>query len=286
MLFENELDNEADPVDDNLPESQEDIGGDIENEDSPDISQHEEAVARARGWVPKDQYRGKPEDWQDANSFLDRNSSLKKDVETLQERLARQEEEYQERLRRIERTSERIIQNDRERLITELETAKRQAAELGDMEAYDKAREQESEYYRRIAQEAREAEQEHTSRQRQPANQPEIWEETQAWIRQNSWFNESPSMRQIALGFYEEALEGMPGRKDEQRRLAFVEKQMARVYPQKFGERSSSAVEGGRRPMMASAPKLSADEEAACKRFIAKGLIKDRAEYIKYLNDD
>lgn len=279
-MIENEIDNGPDEEID--PTGQDTDGAEQETENGPDITEHEEAVARSRGWVPKDQFRGREDDWQDAKSFLDRNSSLKRDVDELNERLARQEEEYAERIKRIERTSERIIQNDRERLISQLEEAKRQAAELGDVDAYDKASEQERAYYRRIADEARE---EHAPRREQP-QKPQLYEETEDWIRRNSWFNDNQAMRQIALGFYDEAMEGMPTRKDEARRLAYVEKQMARVYPQKFGgERGSSSVEGGTRQIAPAKPKLSADEEAACKRFIAKGLIKDRDEYIKYLNE-
>lgn len=276
MIFENENDNEPELETDHSNSEAEEGA----TETGPDISEHEEAVARSRGWVPKDQYRGRETDWQDAKSFLDRNSSLKRDVDELTERLSRQEQEYQDRLDRIERAAERIIQNDRERLISQLEEAKRNAAELGDLDAYDRVKDQESQYYRRIAQEARE-ERERPAKQQKP----EIWEETQDWVRRNSWFNEDANMQHIAIGFYNEAMEGMPKRADEAKRLAYVEKRMADVYPDKFGKNQAGAVESGRRSMQPSPPKLSADEEAACKRFIARGLIKDRAEYIKYLNE-
>ncbi len=279
--FQNENDNEEL---DNIPsDSDTDINGEAENEALPDISEHEEAVAKARGWVPKENFRGREEDWQDAKSFLDRNSSLQKDVSTLQERIARQEEEYAERIRRIESANERIIENDRRRLIDELEQAKLAAVELGDTEAYKAAREQESRYYRRIAEETREDTQ--PAQRREQA--PDLMPETQDWIRRNSWFKENRAMQQIALGFYDEALQGMPTTQDENRRLAYVEKKMATVYPDKFGESRGSSVEGGSRSVRqpSKMTQLTGEERAACKRFIAKGLIKDEAEYIKYLNE-
>lgn len=258
----------------------EDTGGSEENQ-APDISEHEEAVARSRGWVPKENYRGREEDWQDAKSFLDRNSSLQRDVGELRELLSRQDEEYADRIRRIEAANERIIQNDREKLIRELETAKRNAVELGDTEAYDRARQEESNYYRRIAEESREVE--------KPARRndaPPLMPETQEWIRRNSWFNESPPMQQIALGFYNEAMEGMPASKDETRRLAYVEKRMGEIYPEKFGkQQGASSVEGGSRFAKQAPPRLDSAAEAAAAKFIKMGLIKDRAEYIKMYND-
>lgn len=275
--FENELDTEE-------PEilAGEEIEGEAENEALPDISEHEEAVAKARGWVPKDAFRGKEEDWQDAKSFLDRNSSLQKDVSTLQERIARQEEEYAERIRRIEAANEKIIENDRRRLIDELENAKLAAVELGDTDEYKRIREQESRYYRRIAEESREE-----TRQPEREQVPDLLPETQDWIRRNSWFKENQAMQQIALGFYNEAMEGMPASRDETRRLAYVEKRMAAVYPDKFGDSRGSSVEGGSRSMRQpnKMTQLTAEERTACKRFIAKGLIKDEAEYVKYLNE-
>ena len=280
-----EFNNENDTEElDNIPsDSDTDNSGGAENEALPDISEHEEAVAKARGWVPKENFRGREEDWQDAKSFLDRNSSLQKDVSTLQDRIARQEEEYAERIRRIEAANERIIENDRKRLIDELEQAKLAAVELGDTEEYNRVREQESRYYRRIAEESRA-----DTRKPEREKAPDLMPETQDWIRRNSWFQENQAMRQIALGFYDEALEGMPTTKDETRRLAYVEKRMATVYPDKFGDnRGGSSVEGGSRSMRQSSKmtQLTGEERAACKRFIAKGLIKDEAEYIRYLNE-
>lgn len=282
MLFENE-DDIADEEIIGSESEEENLGGN-ENENAPDISEHEEAVAKARGWVPKDQFRGKEDDWQDAKSFLDRNSSLQTDVKELRDRLSRQDEEYAERLKRIESANERIIQNDRQRLIDELEQAKRNAVELGDTEEYDRIRKSERDYYRRIAEESREPE-----REERPNRAPDLLPETQDWIRRNSWFNENQAMQQIALGFYSEALEGMPATRDENKRLAYVERKMAAVYPNKFGaNRGGSSVESGSRQMSSGNNKmaqLTADERAACKRFIAKGLIKDEAEYIRYLNE-
>lgn len=279
MILEGDIEEPGDIA----PATSNEDGANQETDDSPDISQHEEAAAKARGWKPKDEYRGRESDWVDAKGFLDRNASLKSEVEELRERVAAQEETYAQRLKRIEAANERIIQVDRERLIRELRQAKRAAAEIGDLGEFDRLETEEDKYYARIAQdERREREQE----QPQP-KAPDLLPETQDWIRRNSWFNESKAMQAIALGFYEEANEGMPSARDEGRRLAYVDRKMAEVYPQKFGNANrSNSVEGGNRGM--SAPKtvnLTQEERAACRRFIAKGIIKDEAEYKRYLDE-
>lgn len=281
MVFEDDILDEPDNI---QPGSEADIDSDApdESEGIADISSHEEAAAKARGWVPKNEYRGRAEDWQDAKSFLDRNASLQSEVKELRERFQAQEETYAERLQRIEAANERIIREDRERLQAQLRQAKRQAVELSDVEEFDRLEREETEYYRR------QAEYEKTQK---PANvqeqAPKLLPETQDWIRRNSWFNESPAMRQIALGFYEEANEGMPATRDESRRLAYVEKKMSEVYPDKFGggNRSSAVETGSRNVPQKRITQLTGAERAAMNKFIKRGIIKDEAEYIRYLNE-
>lgn len=284
MTFEAELNEEPDIIAPGSNDDTAESGASEENDSGADISQSEEAVARSRGWVAKDEYRGDPSKWQDAKSFLDRNSSLQTELKELREKVSQQEEAYAERIRRIEAANERIIKQDRERLIRQIEEAKRQAVELGDTDEYDRLRDEETNLYRRIAEDERE-----TAPPRETEQQPrqKLLPETEAWIARNSWFTESVPMQQIALGFYNEALEGMPAQKDETRRLAYVEKRMAEVYPAKFGKASGpSAVEGGTRNIGGGKiTQLTAEERNACKRFIARGIIKNEAEYIKYLNE-
>src|SRR5687768_13544416 len=204
MIFENEEGEESGDIELDSSAAAEDNAP--ENDGADDISQHEEAAAKARGWVPKDQFRGRAEDWQDAKSFLDRAASLKSEVEELRQKVSAQEETYAERIRRIEAANERIMRDDRERLVRELRQAKRVAVELGDTDEFDRLEAEEDKYYQRIAEQERELEQ---PAQRQPAP-PKLLPETEDWIRRNSWFNENQAMQQIALGFYNEAMEGMP----------------------------------------------------------------------------
>lgn len=279
------LDGEVEESGNIPPDSSNENVDDTPNENE-DVGQHEEVAAKARGWVPKEQFRGKEEDWQDAKSFLDRNASLKTELEKLRNQVAVQEETYAERIKRIENANERIIREDRERTLREVRRAKRDAAELGDLDEFDRLEGLEDKYYQRFAEVDREASA--PAQKKQTQNAPDLLPETQDWIRRNTWFNESMPMQQIALGFYNEALEGMPANKDETKRLAYVEKRMGEVYPDKFGTgNKNNSVEGGQRNIQSGnqITKLTSEEKAACKKFIAKGIIKNEAEYIRYLNE-
>lgn len=260
------------------------------SDEKEDIGQHEEAVAKARGWVPKDQFRGREDDWQDAKSFLDRNASLKSEVDAVKARLAEQEEIYAERIRRIESANDRIIRDDRERTLREVRQAKRNAAELGDLDEFDRLEVIEDRHYQRFAEVDREERELPVQRRQEQTQQaPDLLPETQDWIRRNSWFKENQNMQQIALAFYNESLEGMPATKDENKRLAYVEKKMSEVYPDKFGGGNrNTSVESGSRNIQSNTQntKLTNEERAACRKFIAKGIIKNEAEYIRYLNGD
>ncbi len=284
MIFEGD-ESEAEIIasesDDNI-----DNGATEEKDNSADIATHEAVVAEARGWRPKDKFSGDPDKWVDAKTFLDRNSSLQTEVKQLRDRVAEQEEAYAERIKRIEAANERIIREDRERVARELSRAKRAAAELGDVDEFDRVEREERDYFTRQI-EAERAERPQAETKRQQA--PDLLPETQDWLRRNSWFHESQAMQSIALGFYEEAKEGMPANKDETKRLSYVSKKMAEVYPDKFGGgNKNSAVESGSRNVGGGSSKitnLTAEERAACRKFISRGIIKNEAEYIKYLNE-
>lgn len=254
-----------------------------ETSSGADIGRHEEVVAESRGWRPKEKYSGDPDKWVDAKTFLDRNSSLQTEVKQLRDRVAQQEEAYADRIKRVEAANERIIREERERVARELSKAKRLAAELGDVDEFDRVEKEERDYFARQVEQERQQERQP---ERDQAKAPDLLPETQDWLRRNSWFHESVPMQTIALGFYEEAKEGMPANKDETKRLAYVSKKMAEVYPDKFGQAKSSSVESGSRNIgTGKITNLTSEERAACRKFISRGIIKNEAEYIKYLNE-
>lgn len=91
-----------------------------------------EGVARLAGWSPKDQWRGDPADWKDADAFLIDtaavNKTLRKDVK-----------ELRSTVEKTARVAEKIIQTERERALEEARAELRQAVRSGDEDAADEA---------------------------------------------------------------------------------------------------------------------------------------------------
>lgn len=260
------------------------IGGG-EASGASDLAAQEEAVARARGWVPKDEFRGAAGSWQDAKSFLDRNASLQKDVRELQQRLQETERSYQDKIGRLERVSDAVIQRTREDALRQIDAAKRAAVELSDTDEYDRLAREEAKLFDRFRKEDEAAKPAQETREEQP--QVTLLPETQAWIQSNPWFETNKAMHNVALGFYEEASERFTAEKEK---LAYVDQRLASVYPDRFADRAPKpaskmpSLEGGSRGPSTeknSVDQLPAEARAAAERFIKRGVIKDMNEYAR-----
>src|SRR3972149_8367281 len=71
----------------------------IEIEVSPELVA-QETEAKQFGWVPQDEFKGDPEQWRDAETFLQRgkeiNDFLRKDLEKIQKTLLQRDKDVQE----------------------------------------------------------------------------------------------------------------------------------------------------------------------------------------------
>jgi hypothetical protein len=124
-----------------MAEEAEDL--DLEHEAEPEVAPEGvetpkdfdvEGVARLAGWAPKDQWRGDPADWKDADAFLIDTAAINKD-------LRKNVKELRSTVEKTARVAETIIERERK---TALETARaelRQAVQSGDEEAADRAAE-------------------------------------------------------------------------------------------------------------------------------------------------
>lgn len=253
-----------------------------------DIAAHEEAVAGARGWVPKETYRGDPAKWLPAKDFLDRNASLQKDVGELKTRLEDTQRQYMEKLERMERVTEKVVRQTREEAHKQLEIAKRAAVELGDTDAYDRLSQDEINLYDRYREEDKAIAAPATKQETQEVT---LLPETATWIENNPWFNTNKALNSVALGFYEEAGERF---KTEADKLKYVDERLAHVYPDRFADKAKKptsgmpSLEGGSRmPGGAQvSTQLPPEARAAAERFIKKGIIKSVDEYAKMYFED
>lgn len=137
-----------------------------------------EDFAKERGWRPKDEYAGDPDQWRDAETFvafgLDRNRDLSRDVKTLREttdRMARTQADI------IQQNIDKVRQEERARW----ESKHRIAVEEGDASSAFEAVE-------KIAELAQPA-------PRHPETDPTV----QSFISENAWFNADPAAQAVAV---------------------------------------------------------------------------------------
>ena len=151
-----------------------------------------ELEAARMGHVPRDQWRGAPEDWTDAEAFVKRGREimpvLRKNNERLLSKLAEQERERMEDRKTFEefrKFHEQTLEKQKADALAQLRAARKEAIATGDGEAFDQA----DERIRRI-----ESVKEEREVVRQPAANP-IFEK---WMERNDWFTKDPALRAVA----------------------------------------------------------------------------------------
>lgn len=273
----------------------------VESEPSaPATSDDVETRARAQGWVPKEEFRGDPEKWRDAETFvkrgeellpvaLERSRAAERKAEELAARLAAQERETAEKLARIERASLTALRRQKEQLEASYQHAMRAAVETGDVSRYDQLTRDrvqaldafETQVNEQIAP---------PQRQDQPQPlAPHVQATLDTWQRANEWFTRDPELAAVATIEHGRLMRDKPGLSLEQN-LAETAAYVRRRYPEKFGvtqRMATPAVESGNGRMAASvsrgkgAKDLPADVLAVAKRQVAEKLFESVDEFAR-----
>lgn len=104
-----------------------------------------EVEAKELGWVPKDQYRGNPDHWRDAEEFVRRGAEILPIVQRtnkqLREQIEAERKDFADRLARMERMGEERSKRERasfEAELTRIKAQQKQAASEGDTETFDR----------------------------------------------------------------------------------------------------------------------------------------------------
>jgi hypothetical protein len=236
-----------------------------------------EAEARFFGWKSPDEWEGDlPAGYiEDPRRFLERAEKFTP-FRRLKEQQAEREREFEERLRKIEAVSQAAIERQERQHEAEIQRVKagmRQAAETGDIEAYD-----------RLSKQA-EAMQKEAPKPEPPQNngiQPDERRTLESWAAKNTWFHEDEIMQAAAVAAYGNAQK--KGITDPQAALEHVDTVMRKKFPQEFGEQPQRkaapvgdglALGGGKKSGFESLPKEAKD---AFQRFVERGLFEDTKE--------
>lgn len=255
------------------------IANDIDHDNAPrDI----EADARKHGWSPLEDFKGDPSRWVDAETFVKRADEVLPLVNKKNKALERELEQIKRDMRReFARLSERD-QATYERARADIEGKMREAASVGDLGEFD-----------RLAAQAKQiapapAEALHVEAQRAAED----------WERDNTWYTQgglpAATDAQLSARAYADTLAASMREQAASMKPADFFAIISEKVMDRFGDKlngsaaprpkPNSAVAGGTQPR-ARGGKSFADlpqaAQAAADRFIAKGIIKSRDDYVK-----
>lgn len=219
-----------------------------------------DALARETGWVPKEEWKGKAENWKPAAQWLERSNSkyvpsLEKEIGALKGQLARERDATERRFNRLEASTRAAVASERARLEAEYEERILKATALGDTEGVKTALTAQKRDMAALADKAEKAEQEPKENPKtKDGISDDVREELTSWAKDNDWFNTDRRLRRIAIAFYDEVEEDMPAA-SVSRKLEEVRKRVEEEFPSKFtkkngaddDEETPSRVESGSR---------------------------------------
>jgi len=260
-----------------------------------------EQEARTLGWVPAEEFKGDPNRWVDAETFVERGHTvmpiLRKNNERLETLVKQQAEELNKMKNMFSASQESItelqkvhadatkaaVAKARAEVVAELKEAKRD----GDVEREIALTEELQDLKTRQVEIEKPAQ--HPPAQPQ---QQEVHPDFQAWMDDNPWFGSDQRKTQKAMGIAQilradPENDGLQGRAFFDRVLAEMEGRSA-PRPDKVGGSRPSGTGGGGGPVGGkSFADLPADAKAACdnqgKKLVGEGrAFKDMAAWRSY----
>ncbi len=250
--------------------------------DGGDDGRDWEKDARAQGWRP-DGPKSAQQFVEDGERYA---PTLKKKYEG---ELAGLRAEMADQAARLERMNRIALDRQRAQLEASYNNAERDAAEIADVEAFDRIRAGRekalSEFDAQIEEVNQPAQQQPQGRQISP-------NVLISWKERNPWF-ESPDAApetNFAIGVMDQLMQKYPNAAPDDL-LPHVDAKLKASFPTLYGgserrqPRSLTDKGGRRRPAPGKAPKLPADVMAQAKADVAAGLYKDVAEWAKVYNE-
>ena len=261
------------------------------------VVQETEKEARAQGWVPKDEFRGKETDWIEAEVFVQRgreiNPILRKNNERIQKELDKAKKDLEELRIGVEEfkkftkeATDKKIANYEVELVT-LREQKKLAISSGDgelavqlddqMDAVKEARAAAKEDAKEVVKEAEKA----------PTTSPKI----EAWVEDNQWYKTNKAMSTATNAIAEEVRASYPFYTEDQF-LEELDKRLEDTFsPEKLGRKvkaknpmdsgSNTSTAGSSSKGKNTYANLPQDAKEACDMFVKQGLVKNREEYVE-----
>jgi hypothetical protein len=252
----------------------------LENTDTPSLSDVEQRAV-ARGWTPKDQWKGNPADWRPADVWLDRGEMLGT-IQHLREKVATTEKQVAEAFKQG-RELAKARYEDELKLLREM---KREALQEHDLVKADAIGEKIDDLKTKIA---------------EPLPKPAPVDftpppEYSIFVERNPWYaNPNNRLRYVADGIGLEFMKANP-KASAADLYFFVEKEMQKEYPELYGkpkatpkappqpeggERTANAPSGGKGTTSAIKASMNEMERSIMKTLVSQGVFKTEEEYLK-----
>lgn len=254
-----------------------DSGGD-------DAQQKTEARARAMGWTPKDEFKGDPAKWRDANEFVERGEREVPLLRAQNKRLEAKIGELSTTVREMGEYLSKTEQRAYDRALTDLKQQRKEAIAAGDGDAFDKAEDGIKALERDVAAKA--------------AKHAEKKDDSGADPVYTEWESRNPWLKDAELSDYAEfAAQKLRAGGEKATGTEFLDMVAAKVkaqFPTKFTNprrESAQAVEGAapaRRSGGKTYADMPAEARAACDRMAKNGFAGNdkamasfKADYVK-----
>ncbi len=219
-------------------------------------------IAQEMGWVPKEKFKGKEDDWKPAAEYI-------REGKTIQKTMARDLKDMRHQMDTMAKTSSAILAerlaDERQRLVQQHQ----QAVEDGDPDRAWRA----------------------SSRLQEMNTQEQVQTpapEAQEWVERNTWFNTHPIATAMAMKVADlHAAKGQPAYKQ----LEAAESEVRRAYPELFGATRqdkaapSVASPGSRSASPSNKSKGFSDmprpAQDVARDYVDRGLIPDLESYTR-----
>lgn len=251
--------------------------------ETDDAPQTEEPTVEQRalnmGWTAKEDFKGDPDKWVDAETFVKRgeefipflranNKKLEAALDAARDEIKGLKKSFKEFGEFHTKTEQRAY----ERALKDLEDQQAAAVQAGDVAGVKKATEDIVALNKEVRQEAPKG----------STGDPSFQEAFDDWAPENAWFDKDKALTAFAIAEYEDLPESM----SPAARLKAIAKKVREEFPQKFqNERRKAppAVEGGGTARASSGKTwsdLPAEAKATAERWARQGLIT-KEQYVK-----
>lgn len=160
------------------------VDSQVENIEEDDVDYA--SYAKVQGWAPKEKWRGNPDDWVDAKTFVERGREFQSTLKEKNQKLEEKIKEQEEAMKRFDSFTAKQLEKQRKQAIADFKRQQKEALEDGDDDLYEKLEEQKTETLKEL------------NPEKPKPEAPTVPQETQSWMQENPWFGDDPILTDYA----------------------------------------------------------------------------------------